>query len=92
MPVDNILVVDILEESTPFEVLTINDDIAEMTEALNKIPSEDREILTLRFYCDMKNTEIAKIYGISENNVAVKISRAKEKLRVEILRRRQTHE
>ena len=85
---EDISLSEIPEESTPADILETNETALEIAEMLKSLSSDDREILTLKFYCDVKNAEIAKLYNTTETHVAVKILRAKKKLRKEILKRR----
>lgn len=49
-------------------------------EALKKLPKNLREVLMLREYGDLNYKEIAKILGITEGNVKVRVFRAREQL------------
>ncbi len=49
--------------------------------ALNKLSSEEREIIVMSRFQDMKYTEIAEIQGLSLSAVKVKVHRAIKKLR-----------
>lgn len=52
-----------------------------LREALNKMPSEGQEIISLKFFEEMKNEEIAEIMGCNKNNLAVKIYRYLKQLK-----------
>lgn len=49
-------------------------------EALKKLPKNLRQVLMLREYGDLNYKEIAKILGITEGNVKVRVFRAREQL------------
>lgn len=49
-------------------------------EALNKLPDHFKEVLILREYADLNYKEIGKILGITEDNVKIRVFRAREKL------------
>jgi len=48
--------------------------------ALDKLPPHLKEVLVLREYADLNYKEIGKILGITEDNVKVRVFRAREKL------------
>ncbi|NJO91695.1 MAG: RNA polymerase sigma factor [Chloroflexia bacterium] len=50
-------------------------------QALNKLSSEEREIIVMSRFQDMKYNEIAEIQGLSLSAVKVKVHRAIKKLR-----------
>lgn len=56
------------------------DSMAKARQALNKLPKNLREVLMLREYGDLNYKEIAKILGITEGNVKVRVFRAREQL------------
>ncbi len=47
---------------------------------LDKLDEESRSIFLLKFAKDLSHRDISKILNISENNVAIKLHRAKKKL------------
>ena len=50
-------------------------------EALAKLPFKLRTVIVLREYGDLSYQEIAKVVGISESNVKVRVFRVREQLR-----------
>ena len=54
--------------------------MAKAREALKKLPKNLREVLMLREYGDLNYKEIAKVLGITEGNVKVRVFRAREQL------------
>jgi len=60
--------------------LLSSDDKITLFKALDKIDIEERNILFYKYIDDLSIKEIAEIYRISEENVKVRIFRAKEKI------------
>jgi len=52
-----------------------------VTRALNTLPAEDRELVSLKFFAGLNNVEIAETTGISPSNVGTRIHRSMTKLR-----------
>lgn len=52
-----------------------------MEQALQRLPSEDRQLITLHYYKKMKTDEIAKTMGLSQSNVLVRLHRVRERLK-----------
>jgi len=52
----------------------------EVTEALEQLPENLRIVLVLKEYGELNYKEIARILGISEGNVKVRVFRARERL------------
>ena len=62
----------------------LEEDVAssdEMLRHLEKLPSENQQILILKFFQDLSNEEISEIMGIKYNHVGVKLYRALKKLK-----------
>jgi RNA polymerase sigma-70 factor (ECF subfamily) len=53
----------------------------ELLSALKQLTDREQEILSLRFFGQLSNQEIARTAGLSENHIAVIIYRALKKLR-----------
>ena len=70
---------------SPEELLLAAEDRAELTRALNELPVEYREILTLRAINDMSYTEIAEVLKLREGTVKSRLSRARTALRNKLL-------
>ena len=49
-----------------------------------KLPEHMREVILLFYYEDMSVREIAKAIGISEDNVKKRLSRGRQRLRLEL--------
>jgi len=52
----------------------------EVTEALEQLPENLRVVLVLKEYGELNYKEIARVLGISEGNVKVRVFRARERL------------
>jgi RNA polymerase sigma-70 factor (ECF subfamily) len=48
---------------------------------LSKLPEDDQELIRLKFAGEFNNRQIAKMLGLSESNVGVRLFRAVKKLR-----------
>ncbi|MBN2186070.1 MAG: sigma-70 family RNA polymerase sigma factor [Dehalococcoidia bacterium] len=48
---------------------------------LSKLPEDDQEIIRLKFAAEFNNRQIAKMLGLSESNIGVRLYRAVKKLR-----------
>jgi RNA polymerase sigma factor (sigma-70 family) len=49
--------------------------------ALAEMPARDREVIALKFHAGLRNTELAKVLGVSETAAGTLLYRAMEKLR-----------
>jgi len=56
-------------------------DMAELVSALGTLETRERDIITLKFYSEMTNREIAKVTGLSESNIGTILYRCMAKLR-----------
>ena len=70
---------------SPEELLLAAEDRAALARAMNELPVEYREILTMRAINDMSYTEIAQVLGIREGTVKSRLSRARLALRNKLL-------
>ena len=61
--------------------LQIKQEYRKVIDAMNKLETDEREILALALTEDLKYREIASITGINEGNVKIKVHRARLKLR-----------
>ncbi len=57
-------------------------DYSIILSVLDKLPPSDREVILLRYIEDLSSKEMAQVLGERENTILVRISRAKEKLRI----------
>ncbi|MDN5352101.1 MAG: polymerase sigma-70 factor, subfamily [Clostridiales bacterium] len=78
-----VVYVDFLEE---YEALAEEEsyDALSLEEALDKIPASLRAIVTLRFYDDMKLSEIAEVMDMNVNTVKTQLYRALKLLKMEL--------
>lgn len=56
-------------------------DVSQLIMALKGLEARERDLITLKFYSEMNNREIAKISGLSESNVGTILYRCMAKLR-----------
>ena len=70
---------------SPEELLLAAEDRAAVTKAMNELPVDFREILTLRAIDDLSYTEIAEILHLREGTVKSRLSRARLALRNKLL-------
>jgi RNA polymerase sigma factor (sigma-70 family) len=52
-----------------------------LAEAMRALPPRDRELVALKFFAGLGNSEIARVIGASETNAGTRIHRVVEKLR-----------
>ncbi len=52
-----------------------------LRDALGRLPAQDRELISLKFFAGLSNPEIATTLGISESNAGTRLHRAVAKLR-----------
>jgi len=85
-----------IDEYTEHQVMTIDNALDAMEKeerkqaiqsCLEQLPSDDSALLTLYYFEDLSLDEIAKIVGLTANNVKVKLFRSRKKL-TSILRSR----
>lgn len=70
---------------TPEELLEAAEDREALTKAMNQLPIEYRQILTMRAIDDMNYTEIAAVLQIPEGTVKSRLARARLALRKKVL-------
>jgi RNA polymerase sigma-70 factor (ECF subfamily) len=58
-----------------------NENKNQVTDLLNKLKKEEREILVLRFLEELEYVELARIYKTSESNMRQKVSRSLQNLK-----------
>ena len=69
----------------PEEALLAAEDRELLTRALNALPAEHRQIITLRAINDLSYSQIAEILGIQEGTVKSRLSRARTALKNKLL-------
>lgn len=58
--------------------------LQDMENAIANLPDDERELIQMHYYKNMKTDEIAARTGLSQSNVLVKLHRIREKLRKEL--------
>ena len=71
----------ITDESDDFNLSNRNEEITHLQKALLKLNENDRELIIMHRYQEIKYEQIAKIIGSSEGAVKVKMHRALKKLK-----------
>ena len=61
--------------------------LAQMWEAVDELPDQHKMVLLFKYRFEMKNADIAKALDITENNLRVKLYRAKQVLRAAMERK-----
>src|SRR5262245_10153772 len=56
-------------------------DRAVLQRALNTLDGRERELVALKYFAGLSNTEIATVLGVSESNAGTRLHRVVEKLR-----------
>lgn len=79
-------------KSQPEEVVVINESNASLIKALAKLSGKERNIVAMKFAAELKNTDIARVMGISDSNVGVILFRSLKKLRRELEREVRSNE
>ena len=69
------------EEPEPHELMQQDENAKQIRTLINALPDEQRETLTLRYFSDLRNKEIAKALCVSQKAVASNLSRALQTLR-----------
>jgi len=70
--------------SQPEEIIVVNESNASLVKALAKLNEKERNVVALKFAAELKNTDIAKVMGISDSSVGVILFRSLKKLRKEL--------
>jgi RNA polymerase sigma-70 factor (ECF subfamily) len=69
------------QDFSPQEMVEKNAEQECLRRCLSKLPEDDQEIIRLKFAGELNNRQIAKILGLSESNIGVKLFRSIKKLR-----------
>lgn len=71
--------------SDPIDTTSLDAERSEqrlvLVSALGKLDPRERELIALKFFAGLSNTEIADVLGINESNAGTKLHRAVTKLR-----------
>lgn len=65
----------------PEEVILINEENKSLMKAMVHLKERDRQIISMKFGTNLKNTEITTVLGISKSSVGVSIYRSLKKLK-----------
>lgn len=68
-------------KKTPDESTLSKEDNVYLINALKKLNSKERSVISFKYGAGLKNTEIANIMGLSESNVGVILCRSLKKLK-----------
>lgn len=66
---------------SPDELILTKENNSYLFEALSRLNEKERSVVSLKYGADLKNTEIAKLMGLSESNVSVILYRSLKKLK-----------
>lgn len=66
---------------SPYELILTKENNSYLFEALSRLNEKERSVVSLKYGADLKNTEIAKLTGLSESNVSVILCRSLKKLK-----------
>lgn len=80
----NIIMNLISKEKTPEDLFLTKESNEWLFKVLNTLDDRERNIISLKFGGNLKNTEIAKLLNITEGNVGVILYRSMKKLKKEI--------
>lgn len=73
---------DVVDDSnSPLDVINLQEARQLVTQAIRNMDEKYKQPLVLRYYHDLSNADIAKVLGITENHVAVRLRRGKSELR-----------
>ena len=69
------------EQDTPEDTVITLEERDRLAKLVGLLPDAQREVIVLKYYCGMKEREIAEALNISEGAVKLRVYRAKAKLR-----------
>jgi RNA polymerase sigma factor for flagellar operon FliA len=72
------------EEESADERLSREDEVALMREAILRLNDQERTVLSLYYFEELKSADIAEVLGISESRVSQIRSKALGRLRTEL--------
>ena len=72
------------DSSAPDVANILNGEISEVLEIISSLDNSFCDVLTLKYVYGYQNTEIAKLLGITEQNAAVRLYRAKNALKTKL--------
>lgn len=74
------------DEATPYRKTEQKDSLSLLRTLMNKLPLQQRQIIELREFEGMEFEQIAEITGMNLNALRVNLSRARQRLREEMLK------
>ena len=74
-------------EKTPYVEMETNDTYKKIRELINLLPEQQRMIIHLRDVEGYAFEEISEIMGLTENTIRVNLSRARKKIREEMIKK-----
>jgi RNA polymerase sigma-70 factor (ECF subfamily) len=75
-------ILDIVSNNpAPDDLVVTNEENKLLWKALNTLREKERSIIAMKYAAELKNTEIAKLLGISESQVGVILFRSMKKLK-----------
>ena len=69
------------KEKQPLDKLDEEEDLKQLSSALEALNQKERDLISLKFFSSLNNREIAKITSLSESNVGTIINRAVNKIK-----------
>ncbi len=72
---------EVQPHGTPDTAFMDRETFAGVREAVKSLPARDREVIVLRYLEEMSPAEVGQVLGLSTSAVAVRLSRAKKRLK-----------
>ena len=69
------------KEKQPLDKLDEEEDLKQLSAALEVLNQKERDLISLKFFSSLNNREIAKVTSLSESNVGTIINRAVNKIK-----------
>lgn len=79
--VNSVKIEDLLDWTTPEDIMIKNELHTMLSECLGKIPQKDAELLLLKYCGELTLKDIAIIYGTTDKSIKTMLVRAKKKVR-----------
>jgi RNA polymerase sigma factor (sigma-70 family) len=68
----------------PVGALVADPEVLRVREAIGHLPPKDQEVLRLVFWEELSHAEVGEVLGCSANAVAIRLHKARQKLRVRL--------
>lgn len=72
---------ELISEEVVIDSIVLNERKATLRNGIDKLTETSRNILELKYYHDLSNSEISEILGISKKHVEVRLNRARAALK-----------